>query len=135
MAGQWDTWLAALKAAGKGGEVYHQLTIDRGLPYSKELAFGADMSGDAFDATLKASPDAATELATFTITVGAYADGVTPVTLELTDLETDALPADGDLDGVEEFVFDILRTPLGGVQERLLAGMIPVAGMVTEYGS
>lgn len=128
MATQWDNWLAALKAAGKGGQSFPQLTIDRGLDYSKVLAFGADLSGDTITASLRASPDAANPtLADFAVTVGSYSGGTTEITLELTIAETAALPADTDVDGVEEFVFDILRNG-----SRLMAGTIPLAGKVTN---
>lgn len=128
MAGQWDTWLATMKAAGKGGERFPQLTIDRGLAYEKVLGFGVDVSGDTFRASLRASPDAADPtLADFTVAVGAYADGLTLVTLTLSAVATAALPSDGDLDGVEELVFDLLRN-----NSRFMAGTIPLAGKVTN---
>ena len=133
---QWDDWLRKLAKDGKGGlglsgkpEVR---AIDRGLPYEYTLAIGADVSGDAFEASLRASPDASgSTLADFTVTVGAYAAGVTPVTLGLTSGQTSALTADADLDGLEEFVFDILWTPSGGTQQRLLGGVIKISGKVT----
>lgn len=128
MASQWETWLAALKAAGKGGVTLSQLTIDRGLPYSKIISFGADLSGDTITASLRASPDAADPvLVSFTVAVGAYTSGATEVTLSLTKVQTAALPADGDADGEERFVFDMLRN-----DARLLAGTIPIVGKVTN---
>lgn len=128
MAGRWDTWLAAMKAAGRGGLHYPQLTIDRGLAYSKAIAIAMDVSGDDFVASLRESPDAPDPtLINFAVTVGAYADGVTPVTLELTEEETGDLPADADFDGVEAFPFDLLRNGA-----RFMAGTIPVVGKVTN---
>lgn len=128
MAGQWNDWLGTLRAAGKGGQRLPQLTIDRGLDYSKVLAFGADLSADTITATMRASPDAGgAALAEFTVAVGSYSGGVTEVTISLTDTQTAALPADSDADGVEEFVFDLLRNG-----QRLLAGTIPIAGKVTN---
>lgn len=124
---QWDEWLAALKAAGRGGAHLPQLTIDRGLAYSKVIAFAADLSGDTITAALRASPDAASVLVDFTVAVGAYTGGTTEVTLSLTSAQTAALPADSDLDGVEEFPFDLLRNGA-----RLLAGTIKIAGKVTN---
>lgn len=126
---QYDAWLAALKAAGKGGMNYPQLTIDRGLDYSRALSFSADYSGDDFLASLRASPDGdpLSPPIDFAITVGAYTDGKTLVTLELTDTETAAIPADDDLDGEERFYFDLLRNGA-----RIMAGTIPVAGKVTD---
>lgn len=128
MATQWDTWLAALKGALKGGIVFRQLQIDRGLAYSKVLSFGADLSADTITASLRTGPDAAgSTLVDFTISVGAYTAGATEVTLSLTSGQTAALPADSDLDGEEQFAFDILRNG-----SRLMGGIIPVAGKVTN---
>src|SRR5690606_29289646 len=105
----------------------------RGLAYEYTLAIGADLSADAFEASLRASPDAAgATLADFTITVGSYADSVTPITLELTEEETAALPIDGNADGLETMVFDILWTPSGGTEQRLMGGIIQVSGKVTD---
>lgn len=131
MAGPWDTWLAALKAAGKGGVNLPQLTIDRGLPYSKILSFDADLSGDTITASLRASPDAADPvLVSFTVAVGAYTNGATEVTISLTKVQTSntsILPVDSDADGEERLVFDMLRN-----DARLIAGTIPIAGKVTN---
>ena len=124
---QWDDWLASLKAAGKGGVPLPQLTIDRGLAYEKIIAFEADLSADTITAALRASPDAASVLVDFTVAVGAYSGGTTEVTLSLTSAQTAALPSDSDLDGVEEFPFDLLRNG-----SRLLAGTIKLAGKVTN---
>jgi hypothetical protein len=131
MAGPWDTWLAALKAAGKGGENYPQLTIDRGLPYSKILSFGVNMQGDAITASLRASPDAADPvLVSFSVSVGTFTNGSTEVTISLTKVQTSdpaILPVDSDADGEERLVFDMLRN-----DKRLIAGTIPIAGKVTN---
>jgi hypothetical protein len=132
----WDDWLRKLSADGKGGLGLRgqpqMRAIDRGLPYEYVFAIGADLSADIFEASIKAAPDAETSLADFVITVGSYADGVTPITLELTDVETAALPVDADADGLEEMVFDILWTPSGGTKQRLMGGIIQVSGEVTS---
>lgn len=135
MAGsQWTGWLNELRAAGKGPVTLR--AIDRGLPYTYILGFGADYSGDAFAASLRASPDAGgAPIETFTMTVDVFADGITPVSFSLTPSETAALPADGDFDGLSELVFDLLHTPAGGTQYRILGGNVQVSGEVTSYGS
>jgi len=133
MKSQWDTWLRELAAAGKGGAIVK--AIDRGLPYSLSLEIPMDVSADAFAASLKVAPDAASAEADFTVGVGAYAAGVTVVTLSLSAALTAALTADGDADGVEELVFDLLHTPSGGTQQRFIAGAMPILGKVTDYGS
>lgn len=136
MATEWDDWLRKLAADGKGGLGLNGKpsirSIDRGLPYEYVLAIGADVSADAFSASIRATPDAlGATLADFTVTVGSYASSVTPVTLSLTDTETAALPSDTDFDGLETFVFDILWTPSGGTEQRLIGGIIQVSGKVT----
>lgn len=133
----WDDWLRKLSADGKGGlglQGKPQMrAIDRGLPYVYVLAVGMDVSADTFDASIRAAPDAAgATLADFDVTVGSYADGVTTITLELTEEQTAALPSDGDADGLEELVFDILWTPSGGTQQRFMGGVIQVSGKVTD---
>lgn len=132
MRTQWDAWLADLRAAGKGGERWPQLAIDRGRAWSKVLSFAADYSADAFACNLAASPDGTT-LVSPTVNVGAYSSGVTLVTLSLTAVQTANLaliPGDDDADGVEDLCFDLLRTPSGGSQGRIMAGIIPVSGKV-----
>lgn len=126
MTRQWDAWLRDLRAAQKGGARFTQLLIDRGLPYSKILAFEADYSADTFTASLSSAPDS-TPFVDFTVAVGAYGSGVTPVTISLSAIQTAAIPADADIDGVEDFPFDLLRNGA-----RLMAGTIPVSGQVTE---
>jgi hypothetical protein len=135
MATQWDEWLTKLASDGKGGlglkRQPQMRAIDRGLAYVYAFAVQGDRSSDAFSAAIKASPDALTSLATFDVTVGTYSAGYTPLILELTALETAALPSDNDANGLEQMVFDILWTPSGGVQQRLMGGIIDVSGKVT----
>src|SRR3546814_15663187 len=97
----WDDWLRKLSADGKGGLGLRgqpqMRAIDRGLPYVYVMAIGMDVSADSFEASIRAAPDAAgAALADFDVTVGAFADGVTTITLELSDTQTAALPSDGD---------------------------------------
>lgn len=131
MATQWDTWLAELKAAGKGG--IRAKAIDRGLPYEYAMSIPLDVSSDTFTASLRVSPDASgSTIEDFTVDVGTYGAevaGKTIVTLSLTQTQTAfADVPDGDLDGVEELVFDILRN-----NTRFLGGIMPIAGKVTNY--
>lgn len=127
-----DPWLRDLAAAGKGGVRLPQLAIDRGRAWSKILAFEADYSADAFACNLSLEPDGIT-LVSPSVAVGAYSGGVTQVTLSLTAVQTANLaliPEDADADGVVDLAIDVLRTPSGGEQARLLAGVVPVLGKV-----
>src|SRR3546814_15170793 len=90
----WDDWLRKLSAYGKGGLGLRgqpqMRAIDRGLPYVYVMAIGMDVSADSFEASIRAAPDAAgAALADFDVTVGAFADGVTTLTLELSDTQTE----------------------------------------------
>lgn len=133
---QFETWLRELRAAGKGG--VRLKPIDRGLPYSLSLEVSADWSADSFDAALRLYPDAAgSPLVAFTIVVGAYTAGATVITLSLTQVQTAntaIIPPDTAFDGAIDLAFDLLRTPAGGAQTRILGGVIPVLGKVSNYG-
>jgi hypothetical protein len=85
-----------------------------------------DWTDGTFTADLKASPDAAgAALASFTITVGTPASGVTPVTFTLLGSAHTSIPADTDGDGVTEVFMQVDYTPDGGsavaiIQTRVL---------------
>lgn len=135
MQTQWSAFLAAEKAAGRGGIVWPE-PIVRGLAFAIVLQIPADVSGDQFKAALRLSPDAAgAVLAEMTVTVGSFADGVTPVTLALSAAQTapgGALPADADFDGLAEVLADVLYKPAGGAWMRSMAVSIPISGRITE---
>jgi hypothetical protein len=102
------------------------------LAVNHTISYPGNMTTATLEAAVKASPDAAAELATFTIGTPSFADGKTTWSLSLTGAQTGALPADGDGDGVEFFIYDILFTPSGGTAERIAGGLFPVSGFVTE---
>ena len=136
MASEYELWLRQLSADGAvgfGRQAGPRLkSIVRGRPYSLSFAVEYDVSGDVFLASLRQIPDAeGATRADFAVDVGAFTDGVTVVTLSLTTGQTNALPADGNFDGVLELVFDLIRTPAGGDAYRFLGGVIPVSGKVT----
>lgn len=134
-SGMWDGWLAQLSAEGKGGKAAELPAIVRGRAYAVTINFAGDLSADAFASSLRLSPDAPDPvLETFSVAVGGYANGVTPVTLSLTDLQTGSssnLPNDADADGLAWMVFDLIHTPSGLASYRLLGGEIPVSGKVS----
>ena len=122
-------WLAQLRAEGKLSDEPHAMV--RGMAYAFTLRFAADFSADAFAAGVRLTPDAnAGALEDFSVTVGAYASGVTPVTFQLTSTQVNAMPADGDLDGLAWVLFEVLHTPSGENPYRIAGGEIPVAGAV-----
>lgn len=132
MLTQWKTWLAAEKAAGRGGAIWPD-PIVRGLPFRFTLAIPADVSADAFKLQLCAAPDADGDpLASFTVTVGDFADGITPVTFDLPASAVDALPPDTGGEGLVGLVGDILHLPADGIPARAAAFVFPISGKVTD---
>lgn len=133
MQSQHQDWLAAMRAAGKGGVTLPQ--IDRGLAYALTLKIPLDVSADSFAASLRLAPDAAgATLADFTVSVGSWDGTYTPVTFSLTKTTVDGFASsipDGDGNGLAEAVIDVLRTPSGEDQYRYLAGNIYISGKVT----
>lgn len=123
-------WEQGLALAQKGPVT---ITIDRGVPFRQVWSLDWDASASTFKASLRASPDASgSTLADFTITVGSYSGGVTSLTLAMTSSTTATLPADDEGDGVVPLVFDLLETPSGGTQSRLIGGTAYVLGKVTN---
>ena len=128
MKTQHSDWLRALASAGKGGVLLPP--IDRGLPYELTIKVPLDVSADSFSAALRSAPDTAETPVAFTTSVGAWDGTFTPLTLSLTEGEVNSLPSDADAVGLEEMVFDLLRTPNGGTEYRFLAGNIFISGKV-----
>lgn len=129
MTDPFPQWSAQLARDGVGPQ--NMPAITRGLAQSVTLGLAGDFSGDAFSMVVKAAPDSATALATFTCTPGSFADGVTPVTLSLAAAAQSSLPADGDGDGIETLVYDIVCDPASGEPYRILGGYQPVSGAVS----
>ncbi len=127
MATQYDTWLATL-----GGLRADMPMTVRGLPVSHTVTYPGNVTGATLAGSVKASPDATSELATFTVGTAVFADGVTSWPISLTGTQTGALPADSDGDGRTDLIFDFLLTLSGGAPERIFGGLFPVSGFVTE---
>lgn len=130
MQTNWKEWLAAERAAGRGGAVLWQPSIVRGQPYTLILP----IPGDHTDATFAAAvfvgvAEDLAPLAEFETDIGAFDEeaGVTPVTLTLAGEDTgDDLPPDDDFNGLAEVVFKLDYTPAGGTASRALGLVIPV---------
>lgn len=134
-----DVWLQALAAAGKGGSA---LTADeiptatRGTAFSYPIVMLGDWTGATIAAAIRAAPDAASALATLTISSASY-NGVTGYTTWTATLasgtganSTGSLPADTDGDGVEIFPISFLFTPSGGTQSLLFGAPFVLLGKV-----
>lgn len=126
-----DTWLAALAAAGKRG---NDINIDRGLPFKWEFALRGDWTGATVASALRVQPDAGTPVETFTGANEGY-DAETDLTLfslTMPAVDTAALPADQTGEAVTRLAWDVLFTPSGGTQMRLFGAIANVTGEVTD---
>lgn len=133
MAGQFDTWLREQSLAGKGG--VRLQAASRARLYVLGVSLPGDWTGATLRGEVHAAPDSPTVLAEFQISGPVVDAGRSLFTVSLgagtgTDT-TGALPADGDLDGVEEFPVDFLLTPSGGAEELLFSAVLPLTGRVT----
>jgi hypothetical protein len=134
MATQYQTWLQSL------GALRADLGTDgrqvRGLAVSHTLNYPGDVTDATLEGAVKASPDATSELATFTIGTPVFSGGVTTWTFSLAEgsgaNSTGALPADGDGDGLAYFIYDLVLTLAGGSAQRVCGGLFVISGFVTE---
>lgn len=136
MAGQWDTWLAAQRAAGKGGVVL-PVAASRGRKLVLPIVIPGDRTADTLAGRVRASPDATgSPLATFAIGTPSYDAEADKTTFEASLAagtganSTGSLPADSDGDGREEFPVEFDLTPAGGDLELLFAAVLPVTGRI-----
>lgn len=133
MKTSFDTWLVALAEAGMGGSALEKRDIPRfvrGINWSMIVAMPGDWTGGAMAATISASPDAPTPLATPSVTAADY-DPVTDYTSWTLSLPgSTAWPTDADGDGVEAWPMLITFTPSGGDRMALIGGAFTVVGKV-----
>lgn len=129
---QFDEWLQQLNASGLRSDLP---TIRLGTNYEVQFDLAThpvlgDFTQGVFAMQAKASPGAATALATFSAVSGVASGGVTPVTITLApSAQTElAIPPET---GVDTVYFDILFTPAGGTAELVTGGIIPVIAGVT----
>lgn len=129
-------WLQLAARDGRGGLAAQPPSIVRGYTRAFKLNLSAhevygDWTDGAFVADLRASPDATgAALASFTVTVGTPAGGVTPVTFVLAPAAQTGLPIDSDIDGMVETLFQVDYTPTGGVADPIIQSRIFISGAV-----
>ena len=126
MQTQHGDWLRQLAADSKGGVTLPSIT--RGEGYKTSFELEGDYSADTFSASLALAPDVPT-VADFNI-AKAFNGTATLVTLSLSDTIVNALPADGDANGLAELVFSVQHTPAGSIETRLFAGNVFISGKV-----
>jgi len=139
MATSFDEWLQQLAAAGKGGSALSLIDLPpatRGLAWSLPILLQGDWTSGAIAAVIRATPDAASALATLTVSSASY-DAVTGFTTWTASLasgtgsnSTGVLPADTDGNGIEAFPISFLITPSGGSQSLLFGGAFTLLGKV-----
>lgn len=130
MQHKWAEWLTAYAARNRGGWDFP--AIDRGMPYSETFQVQGDVSGDTFLGEIRAAPDAeGAALATFTITPGAYADGVTLVTWTIAEDDYAGIP-DTEGKGVVDLITSAIHFPLGGTEYVMFGCSLSILGAVTD---
>lgn len=139
MATEFDDWLRALAATGKGGASLSLADIPaatRGEYWQLLIVLPGDFSAAAIDGAIRATPDAATTLATLAFGSLTYDGGAgeTTVTGSLAAgtgaNSTGSLPADVDGDGIVELPLSIYLTPSGGTRELLFGAKFTLLGKV-----
>lgn len=124
---QFSEWLMLAERDGLGGIAAEPPAIVRGQPRKMVINLPADpefgnWTSGAFAARLRSSPGAADPvLASYTVTVGTPASGLTPVSLVLSQASSAALPAPPVDPGWSELFFALTFTPSGGVEETIIA--------------
>lgn len=123
---QFSEWLKLASEDGRGGINAQPFSFVRGQSKTIRYNLGAhevygNWTGGAFTADLRASPDASgAALATFTVSVGTPAGGITPVTFALDGSAHGSIPADTDGDGVTEVLMQIDFTPTSGTPQAII---------------
>ena len=127
MASQFNTWLKTL------GPLRADMPMTvRGQAISHTVTYAGNVTTAVLAGSVKASPDATSELAVFTVGTPVFADGVTTWTVSMAGSVTGALPADANGDGRVDLIFDFILTLSGGTPQRIFGGLFPVSGFVTE---
>jgi len=136
MQTNFDTWLQALAAGGKGGSAVVLKTATRGLVWSDVIVIDGNWLTATLEGSISAAPDAASVLANVIVNSPSY-DGSDDVTLWTVSLaagtgsnSTGSLPTDTDGDGVEYLPIAFYLTPSGGSKELLFGTAFPLIGKV-----
>ncbi len=134
-----DDWLQQLAAAGKGGSLLADdeiPTATRGEVFTYPIVLPGNWAGGTIEASIRATPDAASALATLSISSASY-DSVTGMTTWTASLasgtgtnSTGSLPADADGNGFEAFPISFFFTPSGGTRQLLFGAPFILLGKV-----
>jgi len=106
----------------------------RGQPVRHTIVYPGDQTSAVLVGKIKATPDATSELALWSVGAGVFDGTETRWEVSLTGGQTLSLPDDGDFDGVERLVSDFLITQ-DGFSQRVFGGLFTLSGFVTEDGT
>jgi len=134
MNADFPEWLELL-ATAKKGPLQMPVAV-RGQEYSHHIRVEGDFTGDTLTGQVRASPDADSPLVSFSIGTPDFDAGFTTWTVSLAQgsgaNSTGVLPVDGTGTGVQYFPYDFLLQISGSNPERLIGGLLPVSGHITE---
>ena len=119
MTTQYNTWLKTL------GPLRADMPMTvRGQAISHTVTYPGDVTTATLAGSVKASPDATSELAVFTVGTPSFNSGTNLTTwaVSLTGAQTGALPVDADGDGRTDLIYDFLLTLSGGTAQRIFRG-------------
>lgn len=122
-----DEWLAGLSAARKGPVTYY---AHRNADFQSTITLNAEYASSTLRGEVRAYPDAASSLGSFTASSATVASGTTTFTISIPKATIAAMPAPAPGDGEITFVYDLLLTPSGGTEDVLFAGEFKVLGKV-----
>jgi hypothetical protein len=133
---QFANWLAVSQRDGRGGLQSEPPAIQLGRALTLELGFAAhpfygNWTSGTFTADLRAAPGASGDpLASYTCSIGTPADGVTPITLALSEEDSAALPAPPAAEQLGEIFLEVTYTPTGGTENAILSTRQLVGGVI-----
>lgn len=130
MTTQYTEWLSALGAARKGPIILPAAT--RGLPYEKTLVIVGNWLTSTLKLQIRSHPDSTTSLAQMTFGTPSLVSGKTIWEMSLSAASINALPPDGDMNGIEYFPYDLLFTVPDHATISAFGGLLPVIGSITR---
>lgn len=125
-------WLGRLAKAEKGPVSLPDAVRDQA--YSHLVKVQGNWSTATLTGEVRSAPDADTALLAFTIGTPTFDGSHTSWSISLSEgwATSAGFPADDSLTGVQYFPYDFLLKPQGGNAERLIGGLFPVSGHITE---
>lgn len=133
---QFASWLAVAERDGQGGRSAEPPAINRGRARAMRLnlpidADYGDWTDGEFSAVLRASPGAEGDpLATYAVSTGTPASGLTPVDFVLAEDAQSGLPDVDPASGLAELFLEVVFTPTGGDADTIVSTRQLVRGVI-----